>query len=934
MKKNFFVRVNAIVLAICLLLTAVCTLQLCVVYARDNGGILLLVEADEGESYNSSDFQIDEYSMEQYVEPDPALEEPQEPDVNNNNGDSGSSDGTENTDTPQQSSEPDPFDYDLTCYTPNLKFGTVYQNDYVDYQRFSIVNTGDNAFFLTWDEYDPSTAFELEIAPGGDLNTVPGSQVPFYITAYTDLPEGEYSAYYVFYSGDDIRQHHRVKVTVTMTIKKNAPYITSVEIIPSNITLPCGKSYQFTAKVTGGNNYDSKVNWSITGNNTNKTSISSDGILKVDASETSSTIGVIATSKQDSRYYASAIVNLQQVDHMVSVSADPVGAGAVAGGGAVRNGGSVRVSASPNNNFSFSGWYEGSNLISTSPAFDLTNITSDRKIVAKFNRTTCYIKTIVNNSDGGTVTDSCTIQSGGAVTITAKAKSGFAFKEFVENNKTLSTSSSIQLNNVTSDRNITAVFVRNQYNVYVGVTPQDTGTYEGAGKYDKGKKVVIKQRAYDGYEFAGWIINGQIVSYNDEYVINNIENDLNITASFRKKEAKTYKLVSGITNEGGAIVPSGEYVVAEGGSVTYQIVPNSGYTVKNVTVDGKNIGQAGSYTFNKIGQGHSITATFEKIQTAPAKQNNTSKQQSVAPKKQETKKTEYNEDTANQGALPEQNVVKEEAKEEIEELDGETYIEDTFVPLEETPAVIDGEIEPPSNSIMAKYGLDDAQVRKLINDNAEMALLKEAYEIGTLQVTVNNTFASYTQETTQGLYYDNPSLINFETVVSASLSDDEKIAVLSGNPILFNVSITDNTATVDAKNKKLMQSKIGYKPLCYFDFFIMKSENGNSEVLTRTGAELLVTLPIPEEYKKNGREYCILRNHNGTVDILRDLDYNPDTITFRTDKFSEYSIAYEAVNVNKLVLQLIIVILVALVLALICYINLWRIRRSHRRHSR
>ena len=109
---------------------------------------------------------------------------------------------------------------------------------------------------------------------------------------------------------------------------------------------------------------------------------------------------------------------------------------------------------------------------------------------------------------------------------------------------------------------------------------------------------------------------------------------------------------------------------------------------------------------------------------------------------------------------------------------------------------------------MAKYGLDEASVRRLINDNAEMALLKEAYETGTLQVTVNNSFADYTQETSQGLYFDNPSLINFETVVSSTLSDDEKLAVLSGSPILFNVSITENTATVDTTTKQLLQKKI------------------------------------------------------------------------------------------------------------------------------
>lgn len=900
MNKGILLKINAVILAFSLLVSAVSSITLYKVYANE-------IEQGYDESIYSDP--VSEPEQEPYSEPAP------EPEPARN----------------QEDESSDATDYDLTCYTPNMSFGAISKGSYVKPQQFSIVNIGTTEFPLFWDEYDQSTAFELSVAAGADLYMAPGATVPFIITPETELTAGTYSAYYVFYSANDISRKHQIQVSVTMTIQNNDPYITGVEVSPGNVTLSTGKSYQFKATVSGGNDYDPSVYWSIAGNSSGNSYISSDGTLSVSNDEVSTTIAVIATSKQNSSFYDSAIVTISPVDHVVSISADPSDGGAIAGGGAVRNGGSMRVSASPNNNFSFEGWYEGANLISTSPQFDLTNITYDRKIVAKFNRTTCHIKTSVNTSDGGTITDSCTIQSGGNVTITAKAKNGYAFKEFVENNKTLSKSNSIQLNNVTTDRKITAVFVRNQYQVNVNVTPQDTGTYEGAGKYNKGSKVTIKQRAYDGYEFAGWVVNGQVVSYNNEYVINSIENDINITANFRKKEAKTYRMTSGITNEGGSIIPSGDYVVQEGGSVTYQIVPNTNYTVKNVSVDGKNIGAVGSYTFNKIGNNHTITVTFEKVAT-PAPKQNSSKQQSVTPKKDEAQKTEYNEDTANQGAIPEQTYVKEDTNKEIEELDGEEYIEDTYMPLDDSVPDAADENKVVDNNIMAKYSLDEATIRKLINDNAEMALLKEAYENGTLQVTVNNSFADYTQETAQGLYFDNPSLINFETVVSSTLSDDEKISVLSGNPILFNVSITENTATVDSTTKALMQKKMGYRPLCYFDFFIMKSANGNSQVLDHIGSELLVCLPIPESSKKKGRDYCILRNHNGTIDILSDLDDNPDTITFRTDKFSEYAVAYEAINMNKFVLRLIIIILISLILALICYINLWRYRRMRKHH--
>ena len=126
---------------------------------------------------------------------------------------------------------------------------------------------------------------------------------------------------------------------------------------------------------------------------------------------------------------------------------------------------------------------------------------------------------------------------------------------------------------------------------------------------------------------------------------------------------------------------------------------------------------------------------------------------------------------------------------------------------------------------------------------------------------------------------------------------------------------------------------VGYKPFSYFDFFIMKSIDGNTEILTRTGAELVVVIPIPEKYQKANRKFCVIRNHNGTVDILADLDDYPDTITFKTDKFSEYSLAYQTVSTNKLVLRVIIIMLIALLLAAICYTNLWIYRHRARKEK-
>jgi hypothetical protein len=61
---------------------------------------------------------------------------------------------------------------------------------------------------------------------------------------------------------------------------------------------------------------------------------------------------------------------------------------------------------------------------------------------------------------------------------------------------------------------------------------------------------------------------------------------------------------------GGSITPTGMTVVTYGGSQTYQIVPQTGFAISKVTVDGVNVGAVESHTFENVTSSHSITATF------------------------------------------------------------------------------------------------------------------------------------------------------------------------------------------------------------------------------------------------------------------------------------------------------------------------------------
>ena len=67
-------------------------------------------------------------------------------------------------------------------------------------------------------------------------------------------------------------------------------------------------------------------------------------------------------------------------------------------------------------------------------------------------------------------------------------------------------------------------------------------------------------------------------------------------------------------NEGGTITNEGELTVRFDSSATYEIVPDEGYYIDTVIVDGDDIGAVSTYTFDGINSNHTIKAVFAKME--------------------------------------------------------------------------------------------------------------------------------------------------------------------------------------------------------------------------------------------------------------------------------------------------------------------------------
>ena len=66
-------------------------------------------------------------------------------------------------------------------------------------------------------------------------------------------------------------------------------------------------------------------------------------------------------------------------------------------------------------------------------------------------------------------------------------------------------------------------------------------------------------------------------------------------------------------SRGGTAIPYGSSTVVEGGSITVQAVPNEGYAVDEIIVDGERYPNTNSYTFADVDANHNVHITFKRV---------------------------------------------------------------------------------------------------------------------------------------------------------------------------------------------------------------------------------------------------------------------------------------------------------------------------------
>lgn len=127
------------------------------------------------------------------------------------------------------------------------------------------------------------------------------------------------------------------------------------------------------------------------------------------------------------------------------------------------------------------------------------------------------------------------------------------------------------------------------------------------------------------------------------------------------------------------------------------------------------------------------------------------------------------------------------------------------------------------------------------------------------------------------------------------LTDGEQEAVADGSNANIELRIQNIDSSVSQADKELVIANLGgYTVGEYLDITLWKKIGSSAEKkVTSTSHPIAVTVAVPDRLRGGGREFVILRVHNGSVALLEDEDSAANTVTFETDRFSTYVLAYK-----------------------------------------
>ncbi len=134
-------------------------------------------------------------------------------------------------------------------------------------------------------------------------------------------------------------------------------------------------------------------------------------------------------------------------------------------------------------------------------------------------------------------------------------------------------------------------------------------TPSGSVTVIEGQSETFSISAHSGFHIDVVLVDGVSQGASSTYTFNDLSANHTIYATFAPNSVNLHTIVASAENHG-SISPQGNVTVIEGDHQNFSIIPNTGYHIADVRVDGNSVGVMDGYEFSNVTKEHTISASF------------------------------------------------------------------------------------------------------------------------------------------------------------------------------------------------------------------------------------------------------------------------------------------------------------------------------------
>ena len=309
----------------------------------------------------------------------------------------------------------------------------------------------------------------------------------------------------------------------------------------------------------------------------------------------------------------------QIIYHTVHVDAGANGIVTPSGDIVVEEGENLTVSVIPDegfiiHEFMVDGTDAMEELIANGYNYIFENITDDHAVRVSFVENV-YYPIAVSFGEHGTITPNgdVSVANGSDQTFHIVADAGYHIESVTidgENVQSAVVDGEYTFVNVTAVHTIHAEFAINTYTI-VAYAQGGTITPSGTITVNHGDNLTFEFEPDEEYELLNFLVDNVAQQIDgNTFTFDSIAADHAVVAIFIPMNIIRHEITA-TAGAHGSISPSGRVRVADGGSQSFQIVPDEHYYISGLIVDGAAVDVADSYQFQNVTDDHTISASFE-----------------------------------------------------------------------------------------------------------------------------------------------------------------------------------------------------------------------------------------------------------------------------------------------------------------------------------